>query len=223
MGAKDRFTELCEQAAKQLGVTPDNDQARLVATLRGTLEQIQIKLVAGHTVDPALVVRLTELIQAQVPAVVKPAPKVQIAFVEGVVGIFKCQHCGRENHIKDRSAPKSFEEFVPPKPTAAPVLIDSKASAAAPATEKAAPAHATATATNTEPTKSVPPLQPPKHNPRWSDGPADTQFALATDFTAGVPGYVKQTAWSGSQALFGPTGGAVKGNGKLPGDTDSRP
>jgi hypothetical protein len=64
---------------------------------------------------------------------------------------------------------------------------------------------------------------PPPHNPRWSDDVPDRQYAKAVNFTQGVEGFVKKTAWSGSQALFGAHGGPVKGNGRLPGDSDFKP
>jgi hypothetical protein len=197
--AAKRFEELCAEAGKQLGVDANSEQAKLVATLRGCLEQQQVKLVAGHVLDPGLIVRLTELIAAQLPP---PKPlRVAIQYVEGIVGI--CPKCKAE-----------IGNYVAPKPTAPPPVIEGTAAEVKPSQPPTGDAPNSAAAAKAPPEVTPKPVEKP--HPKWV-GEGDRAYMPVQNILAGAEGWGKHSAWSGSAPMFGPHGGGVKPNGLAPG------
>jgi hypothetical protein len=99
-----RYRELCREAARQLNTKPSDERVVHVATLRMMREAIQAKLIAGHHVDPADLLRLDEALRTYVP---KEQHRVDIQYV-GTID--RCPKCGYER-------PASPEPPPPPKPS----------------------------------------------------------------------------------------------------------
>jgi hypothetical protein len=202
-----------EQAAKELGLPVDSGLVQRFAVLSVAHEAVQALVASGHINDTSIsnLLKLDEALAA-LRAAAPPKPvNVSIRFVGEPE---TCPQCGY--HYSGEGpmpVPKLIEGKV--ENNAAGRIEDSE--------DKRTTGHGKPGAgPSVEATRKLPP--PPPRNPeRWSDGPADKQYAKAVNFTQGVEGYVKRSAWSGSAALFGPAGGAVKRSGGLPGEPDRRP
>jgi hypothetical protein len=95
----DQFEELKKQAAEALRLPSDHQKVILLAGLKLEHTRQLERLVAGHSVNPADLLAVSEAISKLSPEL--PPPEVKVTFVEGVVGIFNCQHCGKRNELED--------------------------------------------------------------------------------------------------------------------------
>ena len=216
--SQERF-ELLEklkaEAAKLLRLPVDHQKVTLLAGLKlEHTRQLEL-LVGGERINPNELLAVSEAIEKLTPAL--PPAQIKVEIVDGVVGIYKCQHCGKQNHLE----PGTYTP-APDWRDKAPKVIDGKAEEvthAAPdsiSDEKRTTSHGNAIA---GPSKEASRSLPPPLNPRWSDDPPDKQYAKAVDFTAGVNGFIKHSPWHGSAPMLG----AVVRRHPLPGEPDHRP
>jgi hypothetical protein len=107
-----RYQKLCREAARELNAKPSDERVIHVATLRLAREAIQARLIAGHHVDPADLLKLDEALRAYVP---KEQHRLDIQIV-GTID--RCPKCGYER-------PASPE--LPPAPKPSPPAIPTSA------------------------------------------------------------------------------------------------
>src|SRR6516164_11472539 len=93
----ERLEQLRKEAAERLRLPLDHDKTQLLAALRLNHETLVEKLVAGSAVNPEQLLALSEAIDKLTPEL--PPQKITVEFVEGVVGLFTCQHCHQQNRI----------------------------------------------------------------------------------------------------------------------------
>jgi hypothetical protein len=103
-----RFAELCREAGEQLGLPPDHDKAKLVATIRCALEQEQAKMMLGQRVDAPLIAKLIEMLDTQIPP--PPPPPIKMPRIEIIA---KCLECSKEFDTKDIPEDRSDSDKLP--------------------------------------------------------------------------------------------------------------
>ena len=99
-----RLEELRRESAKLYGVKVSDNDVRVTrrATFALALEAETAKLVEGQDANVAAMLQLEEALKALTPP---EQIKVTLDIVDGVTGIFDCQHCGKRNDIPDYRAP----------------------------------------------------------------------------------------------------------------------
>jgi hypothetical protein len=126
----DRLQQLKQDAAAQFELPIDSERVSIIAGLRMHHEALQERMCAGRAVSTADLLEVAKAIADLSPS---PQQRVEIAFVEGLVGI--CPHCKAEVHpyeppqaltrpllsteTKDIS---KTETAPPPKPSASNIL-----------------------------------------------------------------------------------------------------
>jgi hypothetical protein len=117
-----RYRELCREAARQLKTKATDERVIHVATLRLMREAIQAKLIAGHHVDPADLLKLDEALRTYVP---KEQHRVNIQFV-GTID--RCPKCGYERPESPElsPAPKPSPPAIPASAPPAPNVVQLK-------------------------------------------------------------------------------------------------
>ena len=111
MSRAELYQKLLKAAARQLGVKPSSESAKDLAVLRLARETITSKLISGRDCDPSALKWLAEELAKFTPP--PEIPRVDIAFVEGIVGI--CPVCKAE--IPDYTPPPTP---APPSPPSSP-------------------------------------------------------------------------------------------------------
>jgi hypothetical protein len=97
----DYYKAIREQVARDHQIEPDSDQCEHISTLILVRKNILARSLRNDMLrtDPGDLLQLdAALRQYQPPA---KAPAISVNFVQGVVGRYKCSHCGEENHLKD--------------------------------------------------------------------------------------------------------------------------
>jgi hypothetical protein len=99
---------LTKEAAELLRLPENSERVVLLASLKLAHQVLTERLVSGGNVEANQLLGITETIGKMVP-VSEVLPTVKIEFVEGVVGIYTCKHCGQRNELPD-------SEYTPPSP-----------------------------------------------------------------------------------------------------------
>jgi hypothetical protein len=122
-----RYQRLLRQVARELDEKPNTEMVKHVSTLRLMRENLQIRLLEGHHVDPGDILKIDEALKQYLPQG-KPL-SVRLDIVEGVS---ICPKCGWKGKTADLPPPPDPEP--PPAPTQppSPERADEAASADAP-------------------------------------------------------------------------------------------
>jgi hypothetical protein len=100
-----RFEQLSHETARQLRCKLTDPRVEHVAMLKLMRENIQARLLLNEKVDTADVLRLDEALRAYMPvsgsAAANEPHTIKIAYVEGVTGIYRCLHCGKQNELAE--------------------------------------------------------------------------------------------------------------------------
>jgi hypothetical protein len=190
MASVNRYKAILKEVAADLEVEPDSELCTHVSTLRLMRENIQARLLRGERVDPDDVLKLDQALRQYLPE--RKAPSISVSFVEGVVGIYKCQHCGKQNDLKDG-------EYTPLKSRfdKSPQMIEGTATevkpSPAPTDGNAAPSTAAAAKADIAKAKNTPDVPTPveRRNTKWV-GEGDRAFMPAVNFVEGVEGWTKR-------------------------------
>ena len=94
----DRFGQLKAEIIEQHRLEPNDPHANTLAALKLARERMVEALAAGRTIDFTAFTRILEMLEKHEPPLV---PKVEVSFVQGVVGIYKCRHCGEQNDLPE--------------------------------------------------------------------------------------------------------------------------
>jgi hypothetical protein len=108
----DRYKAILREVATNLEVEPDSELCAHVATLRMVREGIQARILRDERVAVDDVLALDQALKAYLPE--RKTPHIQVSFVEGVVGHYKCTKCGEENRLEEGTytpaeRPKPFQ------------------------------------------------------------------------------------------------------------------
>lgn len=107
------LTKARESAAREIGCESTDFRAVRLATLMTAHEALQAALAVGERIDFKDLLDVDRALAdlRKEIGVTKPM-NLKVSFVDGVVGMFKCQHCHKENRV---------ERYVAPEPPAKPV------------------------------------------------------------------------------------------------------
>jgi hypothetical protein len=98
MASVNRYKAILSEVATDLEIEADSELCKHVAALRLMRENIQARLLRGERVDPDDLLKIDAALKQYLPE--RKAPQITVRFVEGVVGKYKCTHCGEENHLE---------------------------------------------------------------------------------------------------------------------------
>jgi hypothetical protein len=127
-----RYREFEDHLAQSAGLLQEpeaSDRAINLAALKMHRQRLVERLVAGHTVDSAELLRVAEAINGMIPPAPVEVPKVEIEFCRplfepcrgcGKCQAFICRACGHEEMVKDDAGEPPPEPPSPPSPPAPP-------------------------------------------------------------------------------------------------------
>lgn len=120
MASVNRYKAILKEVAADLEIEADSELCAHVATLRMVREGIQARILRGERVAVDDVLALDQAPKAYLPE--RKTPHIQVSFVEGVVGHYKCTKCGEENRLEEGT-------YTPAKPPAPPFRFRCKCGA----------------------------------------------------------------------------------------------
>jgi hypothetical protein len=103
------FEEYTAEASDKLGLPPDADACRSYASIKISLDAVIEAQMLNRDVDPQNHLKLIEALQKLLPAEPVREHEVTIQLVERAVGIFNCQHCGKQNNVAPLELPPPIE------------------------------------------------------------------------------------------------------------------
>jgi hypothetical protein len=133
-----RYKAVLKEVAADLKIEADSELCQHVATLRLLREGVQARILRGERVAVDDVLTLDQALKAYLPE--RKAPRIQVSFVEGVRGIYNCQHCGKENELKEGEYTPPSRPKAPPQTSDAPAANAPLPDAAVAPADSAAPA-----------------------------------------------------------------------------------
>jgi hypothetical protein len=188
-----RLTALRAEIGEQLGLPVDNTRVLVASALRLAHEGLTARMIAGREIDVASLLRIGDLLLETAP----PPPVPKRVTVEFCGTIDLCPVCNYQRPARDdgrRDGPSAARALPVIEAEATEVVGD------VPTTTDAKSAEVKAA----EAKDPVP--APPKQSAKWQ-GSGDHAFMPATNFTAGVPGFLKKPSpWPGrgtSAPMFG--------------------
>jgi hypothetical protein len=103
------FEEYAAEAGDKLGLEPTHNSCRAYASIKISLDAVIERQMLNRDVDPADHLRLIEALQRLLPQEPAREHEVTIQLVERAVGIFNCQHCGKQNNVAPLELPPPIE------------------------------------------------------------------------------------------------------------------
>jgi hypothetical protein len=118
--ATTRLLRARKAAAKELRLPVTDWRVRRYALLMNAHDNLTAQLAAGAGVSIDGLLKLDASMQ-EIRATIPPEPiKVKIEYVQGVVGLYTCKHCGKRNELPEG-------EYTPPPKKDYPRTIDAEA------------------------------------------------------------------------------------------------
>jgi hypothetical protein len=105
-----------KRAAKETERAVNDPAVIQLAALMLAYDALQVRIAQGANFSVDELLRLDEALAAARAKAV-PVPKVEVNFVEGVVGIFDCPHCHKRSEIPDYRAPALPSSAAPGAPS----------------------------------------------------------------------------------------------------------
>jgi hypothetical protein len=109
--ATTRLLRARKAAAKELNLSVTDWRVRRYALLMNAHDNLTAQLAAGAGVSIDGLLKLDASMQ-EIRATIPPEPiKVKIEYVQGVVGLYTCRHCGKRNELPegDGEGGRAFE------------------------------------------------------------------------------------------------------------------
>ena len=137
----DRYAEIKLEVAKLHKLDAGNPHVALLASLKLAHER-GVERLADNKLSPGdltAFAKIVEMLKEHEPPIL---PNVSVTFVEGVVGVYRCQHCSKENELKPGTyTPAPKETPLPAPDTANAKPIATSAAATEPKPQPKPPTH----------------------------------------------------------------------------------
>jgi len=95
-----RLLDARKAAAKELKLDPSDWRVRRYALLALSIENIEAALATGEDLDTDSLSKIDAQMQKIRDTLPPEKHQVSVQFVEGCIGIYTCQHCGKRNDLE---------------------------------------------------------------------------------------------------------------------------